>query len=203
LDTVPEQWTAPEQWNSERCWGANITVDLVQLSQVAGGLDGASSTDVDAGSALETPIDLQSYAGLLFWAKASLSTERRIQVSVRDSNSDPRGVPGGPEDPICKIPTDGGAKVDSSQKCYNDFSTYLDLSNSFAPYRVSFAELWRDPTWGAWPDPYAPRLEHVYQIAFQVNAPKCVADENARCASNDVPLDFDFWIDDLYFVKRN
>ena len=76
-----------------------------------------------------------------------------------------------------------------------------DLSGSFAPYRVNFLDLWRDPTWGATPKPYAPDLEHVYQIAFQVNAPKCVADPNATCVSDDIPLKFDFWIDDLYLVN--
>jgi hypothetical protein len=198
LRTTEDLETVPEQWNSERCWGANITVDLVQLSEVAA-MDGGPPTGVDAGSSLEAPLDLHAYVGLLFWAKASPSTRNRIQVSVRDSNSDPRGVPGDP--PVCKVPTDGGAKVESPEKCYNDFSTFLDLTPSFAPYRVDFPDLWRDPTWGAKPTPYAPELMHVYQIAFQVNAPKCVADENAICASDDIPLGFDVWIDDLYLVK--
>jgi hypothetical protein len=185
LWTTADLQTAPQQGQSERCWGANMTIDLVQLSEIDAGSDGALPADA------ETPIDLHSYVGLLFWAKASASAQR-IQVMVRDQYSDPRGEQ-------CEVSSDGG--VPSPGKCYNDFSTFLDLTPTFAPYRVNFSDLWRDPTWGAKPSTYAPDREHVYQIAFQVNAPKCVADENATCVSNDIPLRFDFWIDDLYLVK--
>jgi hypothetical protein len=189
--------TAPTSWEDERCWGANMTVDLTQVSEVDGGGGDAPPADIDAGTADTapgTPTDLSAYSGLLFWAKASSAMDRRIQVLLQDGNSDQRGG-------LCGIRPDGGAEGDSSEQCYNGFSTSIDLSSSFAPYRVDFSEMWRDPTWGHTPDPYKPDLEHVYQIAFQVNAPKCVADKNAKCVSDHVPLKFDFWIDDLYLVK--
>jgi hypothetical protein len=208
LDTTPEDKPSNGEATDggaqpERLWGANLRLDLVQKDPTPCPL---SSHSIDGGPG-ERPLDLSSYSGLVFWGKAETKAyawptdagqpnhtmEHAIRVLVRDQYSDPRG----------KICTESSDIKDTPTKCWNAFSTTVELTDSFARYEVDFSTMWRDPTWGANPSPYALDLGNVYSIAFEVSAAKCSADQNALCAQEFPPLAFDFWIDDLYLVKHS
>ena len=196
--------------NSKK-WGANMSVDLVTPPDPDGGAVGALSTGVDAGSenaACPSPVgnlsipegvDLSSYSGLVFWAKASSlgdgSGEQTIHVMVHDENSEPRGHK-------CNNPDLSSIAKEDGSACYNTYSKTLTLSESFERYEVDFSELRRDPTWG-YAATDALDLVHAYMFVFEVRQPKCILDRNARCIGYDPQiLNFDFWIDDLYLVTH-
>jgi hypothetical protein len=207
LDTTPEdESSSGEQADggaqADRLWGANLILKPLQADEPQCPL---IDNSIDGGS-WPRPMNLSAYSGLVFWARAKRDSyawppdagqpnqtmAHRIRVLVRDRYSDPDGN-------IC---TDSTEIKDTPNKCWNAFSVTLDLTESFARYEVDFSTMWRDSTWGYTPAPYAPDLEHVYSIVFQVDAAKCVADQNADCVQEWPPLAFDFWIDDLYLVKH-
>jgi hypothetical protein len=209
LDTTPaddpsNSGQADGGAQADRLWGANLILRPPQTSAPQCPLPLIDNSP-DGGSR-PRQMDLSAYSGLVFWAKAAGATyaspldagqashtmAHRIRVLVRDQYSDP-------SEGIC---TESSDIKDTATKCWNAFSATLDLTESFARYEVDFSTMWRDPTWGATPHPYAPDLQHVYSIAFEVGAAKCVADQNATCVQESPPLAFDFWIDDLYLVKH-
>jgi hypothetical protein len=157
---------------------------------------GTCSAGLDAGTQEKLPADLSAYSGLVFWAKAASLDggvgEQTIHVMVHDRSSDPRANE-------CNVK---GPKRNQTD-CNNGFSLPLDLSNTSNRYEVHFSDLQQDPTWGYLSPTNALDLAGVYQILFEVRTPKCVVDRNARCLAGDPQaLQFDFWIDDLYLVKR-
>jgi len=174
----------------KRPWGANLNIDLKRQSDTC-------SARLDAAAAEEDlPADLSAYSGLVFWAKAdNLDAgvgEKTIHVMVHDWSSDDRANK-------CNV---FGPNKDKDKDCYNGFSLPLNLSNTFTRYEVDFSDLLQDPTWGYLPEDTLD-LTSVYQIVFEIRTPKCVIDRNARCMAGDPQtLQFDFWIDDLYLVKR-
>ena len=194
--------SSPMDGPNSRNWGANMGVDLVTPPDP----DGGAEAGVDAGTGnagcpslvsnrpYPDGVDLSSYSGLVFWAKASSRVEdgslgeQTIHVMVHDRNSEPRG----------------GKCNDNAKgyECYNASSKTLTLSESFERYEVDFSKLERDPTWGnAATDSLD--LEHVYMFVFEVRQPKCVVDGKARCAGDaSQVLKFDFSIDDLYLVEH-
>jgi hypothetical protein len=174
---------------SARPWGANLTVDLMLQSSTC-------SAGLEAGAEGPLPADLSAYSGLVFWAKAASLDggvgEQTIHVMVHDWSSDARANE-------CNRSGPNNNETD----CSNGFSLALDLSNTFTRYEVDFSDLQQDPTWGYLSPTNALDLTRVYQIVFEVRTPKCVLDRNARCMAGDPQtLQFDFWIDDLYLVKR-
>jgi hypothetical protein len=174
----------------ERPWGANLTVDLMVQSETC-------SVDLDGGSGGDLPADLSEYSGLVFWAKSdSLEAgvgEQTIHVMLHDWSSDGRANQ-----------CDDQGPHQNKWDCNNGFSLPLDLSNTFTRYEVHFSDLQQDPTWGYLSPRNALDSARVYQILFEVRTPKCVVDRNARCmAGEPQTLQFNFWIDDLYLVKRS
>jgi hypothetical protein len=186
-----------------RIWGANLNIDLVQPSALDGTVDGGTARTTpfcpDATKDFPgTPVDLSSYSGLVFWAKTNETQERRIRIMVHDLNSDPRHG-------RCNDPSLPGYPA-SGDPCYNGFLTTRQLSDEFKQYEIDFSELRRDPTWGYQPGDTLD-LTKIYLIVFQVSSLHCASEVGAKCVvgvdgENNAALNFDFWIDDLYLVKR-
>jgi len=184
-------------------WGANMNVDLAQPLDWDGGPERPRAADIDAGSTTDTqpcrnvtsrsfpgiPVDLTPYSGLTFWGKASILGEHTIRVYLIDRNSDPRGGICNSDDP------------NNESACYSGFWTPVFLTDSFARYEIRFNELLRD-RWGYKPDPDVLDLANVYFLIFMVHAPNCAMSPDLVCAGGPAAMDFDFWIDDLYFVNR-
>jgi len=137
-----------------------------------------------------TPIDLSDYSGLTFWAMAP-SGARNLRVQINDINVDPRGGICNASDPA------------DESNCYNQFRTVVNLTETMIRYTVDFSTMQQDPTWGYRPTPDVPDLQHVYQIAFEIDEAHCGLDPNAMCAGGTTPpLSLDIWVDDLYLVKK-
>ena len=134
------------------------------------------------------PVDLREYSGLVFWAKASETGATTLLVQFQDANTDPRG---GACDPT----------PNSAAACYNGFGVMLELEDSFERYEVAFSDLAQDPLWGHRPKPSRFDTEHVYGLYFQVDTPGGTCEQTIRCLGEPI-LEFDLFIDDLYFVKR-
>ncbi|HVT06091.1 MAG TPA: hypothetical protein VHO67_01465 [Polyangia bacterium] len=185
-------------------WGASMDVALatapalsVEIVPTGGPDAGAAGFDASPGPPAGCPIvlgaeassDLSAYAGITFWAQGDPTGARTVRVIFLDANTDPRGG-------ICNY-------VDSNSPdyCYNGFSTTIALTGAFTRYTVDFASLAQTPTWGYHPNPDVFDVQHVYQLLFQIDAPRCYLHE--MCVGGaPPPLSFDFWIDDLYFVNK-
>jgi hypothetical protein len=138
-------------------------------------------------------LSLAPYAGLGFWAKASIGGEQTIHVQLQDMNSDPRAGN------CAKDPSDHAAV---KANCYNGFAKPLTLTESFERYEVDFAELRRDPNWGHG-SLESLRLDQLYLLSFEVRSPKCIADPNGRYAGGgNLYLSFDIWVDAVYLYER-
>jgi hypothetical protein len=187
-------------------WGANISLSFavtpgLNLEIVPTGGSDAGAQQVDASAAGQTAcptvvgaeagVDLSAYSGITFWAKGDPTGARTLQVGFLDSNTDPRGG-------ICNY-TDSNSRA----SCYNAFSKNVALTETFAQYTVDFASLQQDPAWGYRPDSGIVDRQHVYGLAFQVNAPFCYTNEMCVGDGGSPPAyTFDIWIDDLYFVNK-
>jgi hypothetical protein len=185
-------------------WGASMGLQLALTPGLtpeivpAGGPDAGSSgsdasTDGQAGCPFiigdEAGVDLSAYSGITFWAMGDPGGARTIQVMFADVHTDPRGG-------FCNA-----FDSNSPDFCYNDFSTTIALTDTFARYTVDFASLAQSLDWGYHPNPDVFDVQHVYQLVFQITAPSCYQYE--MCVGGaPPPVSFDFWIDDLYFVNK-
>ena len=135
------------------------------------------------------PVDLREYSSLVFWAKGSANTGvTTVLVQFQDSNTDPRGG-------VCD-PSPSAADA-----CENGFGVSLTLGETFTRYTVDLAELGQNPAWGYRPEPSVFDAERVYGLAFQMGTPSENRDASSeRLAAST--LEFDLWVDDLYFVRR-
>jgi hypothetical protein len=134
-------------------------------------------------------IDLTAYTGITFWARGESSSANRMRVLLADQNTDPRG---GVCNPAHSVEEDG---------CYNGFGTTLTLTDTFTRYTVDFSSLTQDPIWGYQVRPAVPDVAHAYGLTFLFELAHCALDNSSNCAGGDTSLSFDFWLDDLYFVK--
>jgi hypothetical protein len=135
-------------------------------------------------------IDLTAYTGITFWARGASSVGNRMRVLLADQNTDPRG---GVCNPAHSVQEDG---------CYNSFGATIVLTDTFTRYTVDFATLAQDPIWGYQVRPAIPDVAHAYGLTFMFEVAHCALDDSPSCAGDDMPLSFDLWLDDLYFVNR-
>jgi hypothetical protein len=133
-------------------------------------------------------VDLRGYTGITFWAAAvgDAKAANRLNVLFLDANTDPRG---GVCDPDATA-LDG---------CYNAFRASVDLNEEILQHTIDFSSLAQR---GYQPSPSVIDLEHVYQLAFQIETPGGNCPEPAMCPGEPPQLSFDVWLDDLYFVDR-
>lgn len=177
-------------------YGANLGLNLADATNGVATYDGGIPTagkpcrDGTSADFPATTVDLRPYRGLTFWARAGAPGAALIQVRVQDRSTDPRGG-------LCNAATPG-----NEADCYNDFRSVVLLTDTFTRYTVEFASMVQDPTYGFHPVPDVLDLEHVYSLAFQVDAPVCGADHDFMCAGGDSSLSFDLWVDDVYLVAK-
>jgi len=134
-----------------------------------------------------TPVDLTAYSGISFWAKTEPNAQvAELTLELFDRNTYPAGG-------ICN-PTPG-----TPDECYNSFAVKLALTERFEHYVVDFSEFAQDPRWGYRVPSGTVDLTQMYAPAFNVMMP------GGSCSGvcPGIPtLEFDIWIDDLYFVDR-
>jgi hypothetical protein len=175
-------------------WGASLEIFLASdtdnpppLLNDAGGPPWGTPCRQGTNRDLPGPtVDLTPYSGITFWAKSTAGS-RRLRVELHDRNTDPRGG-------VCNV-------VDEAN-CNNGFATFVALTDSFARYTIDFSTLAQDPLWGYRPDPSVPDLARAYLLNFQFDAALCDYGASMCPGGEPLPLSFDFWLDDLYFVKR-
>jgi hypothetical protein len=146
----------------------------------------------DAGEAgppickVTVPFDISQYKGVAFWAKAGdLGDAGSVDLKVifPDPDTDPRGG-------ICNSAAAGaGGPTDTSQ-CYDSYAETVEMSGDWQEFVVLFSDL-QLATFG-WVTPNPFNEMQVYGINFQVQD---------NDASGSPTVNFDFWIDDLYFIK--
>lgn len=174
-------------------WGASAGIAFAVPLGV-GPPDAGVSTD-DAGACLETddypnpPVDLTSYAGVTFWARAASPGARNMRVHVNDVNTDPRGG-------ICQA-------VDSSAStyCYNGFGVQIELTDTFQRYTLDFSQFMQRGGWGYHP-PDGIDWSRIFTMSFEMDLPSCSTSAATMCPGGAPSLSFDVWIDDLYFVNK-
>lgn len=188
-------------------WGANAGFDFADDTDTA--VDGAAAwpatSSADGGGLSDdlpcsngssrdfngVPVDLGAYSGITFWAMAWAEGRQSIRVQLNDPHTDPRAN-------RCSSSRDT-----DEDRCYNSFAKAFMLTDRFTQYHVDFSELRQDPSWGYQPGVEPFDRQHVYSLNFLVALPGCAGKKsNANCAGDPVPVSFDVWIDDLYFVNR-
>jgi hypothetical protein len=183
-------------------WGANIGFDFTESPNADGGAPWYPVAGIDAGSSGDgqacrqgssrdfpgVPVDLRTYSGITFWAKASAYGRQGIRVQLNDVHTDPRGQE-------CNR-----AGLTDERDCYNGFGKGFMLTSEFTQYRLDFAEAKQTPGWAPSPNGVLD-VGRVYSLNFEVPLPGCTTDPNATCAGAPPLVSFDIWIDDIYFVN--
>lgn len=187
-------------------WGASMGFDMAELPNADGG-EVWPPSGLDAGAPPGSPcrqgqaadfdggtVDLTGYSGITFWAMADPKKgATNLVVVFFDRSNDPRGG-------ICNAtnPTD-------TSQCYNGFTVTIPLDATFTRYTVDFSSLQQDPSWGYRPSPDVIDLNHVYGLHFEIPAWTCQSNEMCAGGMSQapfVPVTFDLWVDDIYFVNR-
>jgi hypothetical protein len=80
----------------------------------------------------------------------------------------------------------------------------VELAATLTQYTIDFSTLFQNHTWGYHPDPDVPDLAHVYDLHFDIDQPGCgPASATYMCPGGSATqVSFDFWIDDVYLVKK-
>lgn len=194
LDAAVSSPSSSDASASDAAAAADATTHDAAVSDASATVsDAASSTDggasADAGlpvCKVTVPFDISQYKGVAFWAKAGDLGDAgsvALKVIFPDPDTDPRGG-------ICNSTAAGaGGPTDLSQ-CYDSYAETVAVSGQWTQYQVLFKDLSLG-TFG-WVTPNAFNEQQVYGIDFQLqdNDPAGSPTEN-----------FDFWIDDLYFIK--
>jgi hypothetical protein len=145
--------------------GANGSAHAARM---AGTLGTAQIIYAGMGLAFTDPkseYDASRYGGITFWAKkGSPDSARSVRLKVPDRNTDPQGK-------VCT-------------ECFNDFGEYLELTDDWKQYTVTFASMKQQSDWGK-PRPSAISREAVYGIQFQVD---------------DYAKKFDIVVDEIQFT---
>lgn len=136
-----------------------------------------STTAVDAGPSDVTarvPYDISAHHGLVFWAMSG--KRNRVKVMFNNRDTDVFGNRCGQADA-------------SSEQCWDAFSKYVTLTETWQRYEVKLSELLQQG-WGHAAPSGKFDTTSVYLIAFQVDGP---------ASKTAPPVETDFWIDDVYF----
>ena len=130
--------------------------------------------DVSDAGATRVPYDISSHTGLVFWGMSPVSNLGKVMIQNVDT--DPAGGRCGQGDA-------------SSQGCWDNFSIYVDLTDTWQRYEVKFSDLSQEG-WGRPASSGIFDATTAYSLYFQVNGP------NTPTAPS---VNADFWIDDVYF----
>ena len=156
----------------------------------------ASTSSADGGDAgsnaglpickVTVPFDISQYTGVAFWAKAGdLGDAGSVSLKVifPDPDTDPRGG-------VCNSSTAGAAGPTDTSQCYNSYAYSAPLYGDWQEIIVRFDQLALGNFGYSTPNPF--NEKQVYGINFQLQ------DSDPAGSPTD---NFDFWIDDLYFIK--
>jgi hypothetical protein len=134
-------------------WGAGFGFNL---NDPGDGMNGSAKVTYDA----------SAYSGIAFWAKAGTGSAAALRVNVSDKNTDPAGG-------VCA----------PAEKCNDHFGKDIRLTEQWAAYTLSFADLlqlgWGQPS-------AALDVAHLYAVQFQVAK----------------GVTFDVWLDDVAFLSK-
>ena len=126
------------------------------------------------GGVTRVPYDISSHTGIVFWGMSAVSN--RVKVMIQNADTDLAGGRCGQNDA-------------SSDGCWDNFSMYVDLTNTWQRFEVKFSDLSQEG-WGRPAPSGVFDATTAYSLYFQVNGP------NGPTAP---PVTADFWIDDVYF----
>jgi len=133
------------------------------------------------------PVDLTAYSGISFWARTEPNAPvTELTLELFDRNTHPAGG-------ICN------ATQGTPDECYNTFEVTLPLTERFEHYVLDFSEFAQDPNWGYQVTSGTVDLTQMYNPSFNIKMP------GGSCPGvcpGQPTLEFDIWIDDLYFVDR-
>jgi hypothetical protein len=120
------------------------------------------------------PYDVSAYHGVVFWGMSSKAN--RVKVMFNNADTDPVAGRCGQSDA-------------SAVQCWDAFSKYVTLTDTWQRYEVKFKDLLQEG-WGFAPANGKFDPTTIYSIGFQVNGPQ----------TDGAPtIEADYWIDDLYF----
>jgi len=139
--------------------------------------DSSGGRTVDGGPsdvASRVSYDLSAHNGMVFWAMSS--QRNRLKIMFNNVDTDVLGGKCGHGDA-------------STAQCWDSFSKYVTLTDSWQRYEVKFSELLQEG-WGYAAASVKLDPTSVYTIGFQVNGPM---------TTTAAPVEVDFWIDDVYF----
>jgi endoglucanase len=128
--------------------GANGTAHAARMTGTIG-----TGQDIFAGMGLsfvdpKGEYDARKYRGISFWAKRGTpDSTRNVRLKLPDRDTDPLGK-------VCT-------------QCYNDFGAYLELTDDWKKYTITFASMKQESDWGK-PRPPALATRELYGIQFQV-----------------------------------
>jgi hypothetical protein len=122
--------------------------------------------DVRASAA--QPYDASAFGAITFFAKGPVLGT--IRVSLRVNDITPQAY--------------GGSCVESSGSCYHYHGIEMPITDSWAPYTVTFDSLVRENDWDGAFDP-----KQVVGVEFRINNPACTQS-------------FTLWVDDVAFVAK-
>jgi hypothetical protein len=129
---------------------------------------------LNAVGGLLSPYDASSYTVIRFWAKSGSGTEIFVAVSIPNKLTIPQGG-------VC------GADAEAGDGCNNHFTQIVGIPGTWTEITVAFANLAQDPYWGyRTGQPFD--ASAVYEILFSFQP-----------GNGAIP--FDFWLDDIAFVK--
>jgi hypothetical protein len=130
-------------------------------------------TGVDGGQTGVT-YDISQYSGIVFWGRAAAAS--RVKFMIQNIDTDAQGGRCGTTDA-------------SSERCWDNFSTYVNFTDTWQRFEVRFSDLEQEGWGHAAPDGVFDSTK-TYSIYFAVNGPG---------KAGDPAVNADFWIDDIYF----
>ncbi len=118
--------------------------------------------------------NVSAHSGIVFWGMSNVSNS--VKVAISDIDTAQAGGKCGQGDA-------------SADQCWDDFCTYVTLTNTWQRFEVKFADLMQQG-WGyaAPSGKFDPTTAAI--INFAVDAP---------ASATAAPVTADFWIDDIYF----
>ncbi len=137
---------------------------------------------VDASSGFGAPFNASMYKGISFYARSLMATATaptKVRVQISDKHTDPgSGSPeAGPTSGICNQCASSGLT-----ECANDFYITVDLTPTWAPYTVLFADIATD-TWAATYAKGQIDPTTLYHVHWQINTPVPNFDIQIACIS--------------------
>jgi hypothetical protein len=118
--------------------------------------------------------DISAHTGIVFWGMSPVAN--RVKVMIQNIDTDVAGGRCGQNDA-------------AAEQCWDNFSTYVDFTNTWQRFEVKFSDLSQEG-WGHQVPSGIFDATTAFSLYFQVNGPA-----NATAA----PVTADFWVDDVYF----